>query len=216
MPVNMTFTSLQTDLQNYIERGQAVSDPTVNAQIPSIINLTERKIARELKIQGFQRFAISAMQANLSVYQKPTGWRENISMSIGTGVGFNTWVPIYTRDFEYVRAYWPDATQVAQPKYYADMGYSDWWFSPTPDQAYPFQAVYWELPPQLDAANVTNWLTTYAPNALLHGCLVELYGFLKNATELAVWQPIYDRDMAALSGEDLQKILDRTQQRKTS
>ena len=137
-------------------------------------------------------------------------------MSIGTGVGFNTWVPIYTRDYENVRAIYTDATAQLQPKYYAEMDYLHWWFGPTPDQPYPWQAVYWELPPLLDAVNQTNWTCTYAPNALLHGSLTEMYGFLKNATERQVWSQEYDRDMAALSGEEVQKILDRMQERKSA
>ncbi len=216
MAVEFSFSVLVSTIQSYIERGGAVNDPTVYAYIPTAVNLVERQIARELKLQGMQRIVLATMQTGLSVYQKPDRWRETISMSIGTSTNNNTWAPIYTRDYEYVRQVYPNATTTGQPKYYAEMDYTHWWFGPTPDAAYPWQIVYWELPPLLDANNQTNWTSLYAPNALLHGCLTEVYGFLKNAPERQIWQAAYDRDMAALAGEEIQKILDRMQDRKTS
>ncbi len=216
MAVIFSFNSLITTIQQYVERAGATNDPTTFAYIPTAINLTEQKIARELKIQGFIRIVDWTMQASLSAYQKPDRWRENISMQIGTGVGSNTWAPVYIRDYEWVRAYWPDATQTGTPKYYADMDYTHWWFSPTPVAASPVQTVYWELPPLLDANNQQNWTIEYAPNALLHGTLTEMFGFLKNPTDRQVWSDVYDRDMAALAGEDIQKIMDRMEKRTTS
>jgi hypothetical protein len=45
MPASMTFTSLQVDIRNYLERGGA-TDPIVYEQIPRLITLAERRIAR--------------------------------------------------------------------------------------------------------------------------------------------------------------------------
>ena len=52
MATAMTFASLQDDVRKYLERG-SVADADVYAQIPSLINLAERQIASELKVQGF-------------------------------------------------------------------------------------------------------------------------------------------------------------------
>ena len=53
MPTAMTFTSLQSDVRSYCERGGSSVDAQFNTQLPGFINLRERQIARELKIQGF-------------------------------------------------------------------------------------------------------------------------------------------------------------------
>ena len=53
MPTAMTFTSLQADVRSYCERGGSAVDTQFNTQLPGFINLRERQIARELKIQGF-------------------------------------------------------------------------------------------------------------------------------------------------------------------
>lgn len=216
MAVIFSYSSLVSTIQSIVERAGATNDPTAFAYIPTAINLTERQMARELKIQGFIRVVNWVMQASLSAYQKPDRWRATISMQVGTGAGNNTWSPVYARDYEWVRAYWPDATQTGTPKYYADMDYQHWWFGPTPVSALPVQSLYWELPPLLDTTNQENWLIEYAPNALLHGSCVRMYEFLKNSEQMQVHQAAYDRDMASLSGEDLQKILDRMQKRSTS
>lgn len=215
MPTAMTFTSLKDDLVAYAERGNATTDTTVIAQIPRIINLAERRIARELKIQGFINVVQSAMIIGTPAYPKPDRWRETISMSIGTSVGNNTQVFLREMSYEAASTYWPDRSSAAQPKYYADYDYLHYLITPVPDAAYPWEILYWQLPPLLDATNTTNWLTEYAPNTLLHGSLAELFSFLKN-DDAAKWKTEYDRDMGALAGEDLQKIVDRYYKRTTS
>ena len=82
MPTAMTFQSLQTDMQNYLERGTTL-DPIVYQQLPELINLAERRIARELKVMGFIVAASFNMQQGLAVYAKPDRWREMISINVG-------------------------------------------------------------------------------------------------------------------------------------
>lgn len=216
MPTTMTFSSLRSDLQAYSERGTAVFDQTVYNQIPSIINNCERRISRECKVQGFQEVVTSAMITGTRAYAKPDRWRETISMSIGTGASNNTRTFLRELAYEAAGVYWTSMNTNSQPRFYSDYDYSNYLIAPTPDAAYPWEIIYWQMPPLLDSSNTMNWLTNYAPNLLLHCCLVELYGFLKNDSEMQKWKIEYDRDMAALVGEDLQKIVDRYYKRTTS
>ena len=213
MPASMTFTSLQSDIRNYLERGGA-TDPIVYEQIPRLITLAERRIARELKIQGFQRVVNTTMQSGVAVYPKPDRWRDTISINIGTGANNNTHTPVFARSYEYIRQYWPNETQTAQPEFYADYNYNFWIFGPTPDADYPMEVLYYELPPLLDEVTQTNWLSEYAPNLLLYGSLVEATPFVKDDQRVQLWQSYYDRSLAALNGEDLQKIVDRSVNRR--
>lgn len=216
MPTAMTFGSLKLDLKAYSERGDAVYDQTVYDQLPQIINTAERRMARELKIQGFENVVTSALIAGTRAYQKPDRWRSTISMSIGVGTANNTRAFLRELSYEAAGTYWTGMASTSVPRFYADYDYTHWLIAPTPDAAYPWEILYWELPPLLDDTNTTNWLTDYAPNALLHGSLVELFGFLRNAEDMAKWKAEYDRDMGALVGEDLQKIVDRYYKRQTS
>ena len=215
MATTMTFATLKEDVQRYLERGATLaSDPIVYEQIPRLINLAERRIARELKVQGFINVVTTTLNAGQSVYDKPDRWRDTISINIGTGATNSTRKVLFTRDYEYLRAYWPDESQTSEPIFYSDYDYNHWLIAPTPDDAYPIEILYYELPPLLDDSTQTNWLTEYAPQLLLYGTLLEATPFLKNDERIGVWQQMYDRSAAMLNGEDLAKILDRSAVRK--
>jgi hypothetical protein len=192
MATTTTFTTLKEDVQRYLERGSTLgNDPVIIEQLPRLINLAERRIARELKVQGFINVVTGALTP-----------------------GHSTRKQVYTRSYEYVRQYWPDEGETGEPVFTADYDYSHWVFAPTPDAAYPFEILYYELPPLLDDTVQTNWLTEYAPQLLLYGTLLEATPFLKNDERIQVWQGMYDRAAAMLNGEDLAKVLDRNSARK--
>lgn len=215
MATTMTFETLKQDVRRYLERGATyASDPVVFEQIPRLINLAERRIARELKIQGFIVAVTGTMVPGQSVYAKPDRWRDTVSVNIGTGANLANRTFLFTRDYEYCRSYWPNESETETPVFYADYDYTHWLIAPTPDQAYPFEILYYELPPLLDDSIQTNWLTEYAPQLLLYGALLEATPFLKNDERIPTWQQFYDRAAAMLNGEDLAKILDRSAVRK--
>lgn len=215
MATTMTFETLKDDLRRYLERGSTLaSDPIVFEQLPRLINLAERRIARELKVQGFINVVTSTLVPGQSVYDKPDRWRDTVSINIGTGTGNATRTFLFSRDYEYCRAYWPDESQRSTPQFYADYDYNHWLIVPTPAVANPMEVLYYELPPLLDDSTQTNWLTEYAPQLLLYGALLEATPFLKNDERIPVWQQMYDRAAAMLNGEDLAKILDRSATRK--
>ena len=215
MATTMTFETLKEDVRRYLERGATLaSDAVVYEQIPRLINLAERRIARELKIQGFINVVTDTLTVGTSVYPKPDRWRDTVSINIGTGTGNAQRTPVFARSYEYLRSYWPDESQRATPLFYADYNYQNWLIAPTPDAAYPIEILHYELPPLLDDATQTNWLTEYAPQVLLYATLVEATPFLKNDERIPVWQNMYDRAAAMLNGEDLGKILDRAAVRK--
>ena len=211
MATTTTFTTLKEDIRRYLERGFTLaSDAIVYEQIPRLINLAERRIARELKVEGLINVVTSTMQVGLAVYPKPDRWRTTVSFNYGID---NQYTQLFPRSYEYVRSYWPNRDETGQPLFYADYDYNNWIVSPTPDQAYPFEVLVYQLLPLLDDSNQTNWLTEYAPQVLLYASLLEATPFLKNDERIQVWQSMYDRSAQALNGEDLSKILDRSARR---
>ena len=207
----MTFNELQTDVQNYLERGaSAAVDPLVYQQIPRLITLAERRISADLKIEGFIIAATTTFQTGVSVYAKPDRWRKTISINFGTGATNSNRTQLFPRSYEYIRNYWPDESQMDQPKFYADYNYNNWLIGPTPDQNYPAEIMYYELPPLLSDTQQTNWLTEYAPQLILYGALLEATPFLKNDERIPVWKDFYQESLQAINGEDLSRIVDRT------
>jgi len=214
MATTTTFTTLKEDIRRYLERGFTLaSDQLVYEQIPRLINLAERRIARELKVEGLINVLTGAMQPGLAVYPKPDRWRSTVSFNFGTGDQSNEYNQLFPRSYEYVRSYWPNRSDTDVPLFYAEYDYNNWIVAPTPDQAYPFEVLVYQLLPLLDDTNQTNWLTDYAPQVLLYASLLEATPFLKNDERIPVWQQMYDRSAQALNGEDLSKILDRSARR---
>jgi hypothetical protein len=203
----MTYSSLLDDARRYLERGfTAESDPIVYEQLPRLITLAERRIARELKIQGFIRAVSTTLAVGVATYLKPDRWRDTISMRIAD-------TSLFARSYEYCRFYWPTESNTGTPKFYSDYDYNHWLICPTPAVDTPVEIMYYEQPALLGEDSTTNWMTEYAPDVLLYAVLLEASPFLKKDERIATWQAMYDRAAQALNGEDLKKIMDRASNR---
>jgi hypothetical protein len=207
MSYSMTYDSLLVDVRRYLERGfTQESDQIVYDQLPRLVTLGERRIARELKIQGFIRAVTTPLSIGVAVYLKPDRWRDTISMTV-------TGSPIFARSYEYCRSYWPNEAETGAPQFYADYDFQHWLITPTPVAASTLEILYYEQPALLGDDLQTNWLTEYAPDLLLYATLLEASPFLKNDERTGMWQAMYDRSAKALSGEDLGRITDRSANR---
>ena len=207
MSYTMTYDSLLVDLRRYLERGFTQdSDQIVFDQLPRLITLGERRIARELKIEGFIRAVNLPLSIGVSTYLKPDRWRDTISMNVAGK-------SIFARSYEYCRNYWRDESETAAPEFYADYDYQNWLIVPTPNAASTMEILYYEQPALLGDDLQSNWLTEYAPDVFLYAALLEATPFLKNDERVPMWTGMYDRAAQALNGEDLSKIMDRSASR---
>lgn len=213
MAVTMTYSSLVGDLQSYCERGGS-NDALTYAQIPSIINRAERVLGRMVKIMLMCNPVISAFAGSTNTYQKPDRWRETISLNFGSGTSNNTRNPVFPRSYEYIRTVFPDDTQTGAPQFYAEYDYEHFVVAPTPDQAYPFELNYYQLPPYLADTNQTNWWTDYAPELLFAASMLELTKYLRDDPRIAIWQQDFQTLLDAINTEDMEKIVDRTTSRR--
>lgn len=202
MAAVMTYTSLAADIESYLER----TDTATVDKIPTFIMLAEQVIASQIKFLGNLTVNESTMVQGDPVIAKPARWHKTVSMNV-TVDGVRS--PIFLRKYEYLREYWPEATNEDVPKFYADYDYTHWLIAPTPADAYTFEVLYYERVQPLDASNQTNWFTQYAPQALLYGSLLQAMPFLKNDERMAMWRAEYDLIINTLKTEDLQRIGDR-------
>ena len=198
----MTYDSLVADISTYLER----TDQATLEKIPTFIMLAEQVIASEIKFLGNLTVMQSNMIAAQAVIDKPARWHKTVSMNV---VVDGERKPVLLRKYEYLREYWPDATQTAVPKFYCDYDYTHWLVAPSPALAYTFEVLYYERIQPLDSSNQTNWFTIYAPQALLYGSLLQAMPFLKNDERMAMWQAQYDKIIGTLKAEDLTRIADR-------
>jgi hypothetical protein len=198
----MTYDSLVADISSYLER----TDAATLEKIPTFIMLAEQIIASQIKFLGNLTPMQSTMTATQSVIDKPARWHKTVSMNV---VVAGKRQPVLLRKYEYLREYWPDATETGVPAYYADYDYTHWLVAPTPALAYQFEVLYYERIQPLDSSNQTNWFTIYAPQALLYGSLLQAMPFLKNDDRMPMWKSEYDLIIQTLKQEDIQRIGDR-------
>lgn len=198
----MTYDSLVNDISTYLER----TDTATLEKIPQFIMLAEQVIASELKFLGNLTVAESNMIANEPVIDKPARWRKTVSMNV-TVAGKK--YPIFLRKYEYLREYWPDATETDTPRFYCDYDYTHWLVAPTPADDYSYEVLYYERVQPLDSSNQTNWFTQYAPQAMLYGSLLQAMPFLKNDERIPMWQAQYSQIMEILKTEDVSRVGDR-------
>lgn len=198
----MTYDSLVENIQSYLER----SDAATLDKIPLFIMLAEQVIASQIKFLGNLTVNTSNMVADQPIIDKPARWHKTVSMNITVDGERH---PVLLRKYEYLREYWPDATATGLPKFYADYDYTHWLVAPTPTTSYNFEVLYYERIQPLDSTNQTNWFTTYAPQALLYGSLLQAMPFLKNDQRMGMWQQQYDLIIQTLKVEDQSRVGDR-------
>jgi hypothetical protein len=74
-------------------------------------------------------------------------------------------------------------------------------FGPYPGD-YEVKGVYYGRLSALSVSNTTNWFTSYAPDLLLYGALLEAEPFLGNDPRIATWQALYNRAFLSVQTED--------------
>ena len=200
--VVMTYDSLASDIQGYLER----TDTATVEKIPTFIMLAEQVIASEIKFLGNLTVNESTMVSGNPVIAKPVRWHKTVSMNV---IVDNNRQPVLLRKYEYLREYWPNDTLTDIPKFYADYNYTNWLIAPTPSTNYAFEVLYYERVQPLDSTHQTNWFTTYAPQALLYGSLLQAMPWLKNDERLPMWKSEYQAIIQTLKSEDIQRIGDR-------
>lgn len=211
--MTMTYNSLVAEVQAYLER----TDASTLANIPNFISNAEYRISENLDNHlGLVQYVTDVfLVPNGMIIAKPARWKRTLSWRYGSGTDFNTSNQLYLRDYDFCNLYAPDRTILAPPEYYADYGYYNWLVSPTPDQPYPYEIAYIELVSLLSVANQTNWLTNYAPTALLYGTLLEATPYLKDDERIPTWKQYYDETIARMKAQDVGRYTDRASNRES-
>lgn len=210
MPVAMTYDSLVTDLQNYLQR----TDELIVNQIPRFIMLSQQAVSRDLKILGFREEVTGtfdgAAQSN-GMMQKPADWRKTIAMWVSVGTTFDMHSPVYERTYEFVREVFPDPTVQGTPRYYADADWKHWLVLPAPNPSIApyFKIAYYGTLTFIDETTQTNWLTENAPDWLLYRCLKEAAGFVKTDERIPVWDQNYGQATQSLLKQEQHGLIDR-------
>lgn len=201
----MTYTSLMEDATNYLE----MSDNSgVVEQLPRLLTLAENKLATKVKTLGIQHVVNSTLIAGQPNFTKPSFWRNSVSFTVQLSSGETKTLTL--RSVEFCRNVYPNASVQGEPRYYADYNYDNFLIVPTPSEALPLQLIYYPRLTPLSEQQQINWMTEYAPQALLAALMVECYLFVKNSEKTAMWKQIFDEAVSDLTREDDARRADRS------
>jgi len=176
-----TYTGLKALIASWLDRSDLTS------YIPDWIDTAEKRLARLIKPSGFEATATGNLVSGTATVARPTRFKSMRTFSVTNGSG--EVVFLKKRTYDFVKEYWPDATDTGIPKYYAEFGTANFILAPTPSSNLAYTMLYFEkLAPLVTTTNETNYLTTDIPDALLYASLLESAPFLKNDARIQTWE----------------------------
>jgi hypothetical protein len=173
----------------YDELKQAIQDYTENTETTFVNNLdifiknTEERILKIAQLEVFRKNTSGNMTASNQYLAVPSDYLAPFSLSF-TKDGEKNFVLF--KDVNFIQSFNPDGTTVGTPRYYGQFDIDNFILSPTPDSNYAVELHYFYRPLSLTAGagTATTWLSINASVALLYGCLIEAYTFMKGEGDL--------------------------------
>ena len=200
----MTYSELKSLIQDYLQNTEA----TFVADLPTIIKQAETRILKTVKLPVFRKNVTGNLTSGNQYLATPTDFLDNFSLSITNSSSQEF---LLFKDVNFIREAYPNASTTGVPKHYALFDNTSFIVGPTPGSGYTVELHYFYQPDSLTAGSDsgTTWMSTNAENALLYGCLVEAYTYMKGEPDLmATYEKRYDQALARLKtlGEGDNKV----------
>lgn len=205
----MNYTQLSQAIQDYTES----YEPTLVANIPNFVRQTEERIYRSVMIPELRKNVLGTLSAGNKYLARPSDFLAVFSIAVIDGNG--DYLYLLDKDVNFMREAFPSGSATGVPKYYAQFdgdgpvsAYGNFILGPAPDANYQVELHYYYDPPSIVDTG-TSWLGDNAEAALLYGCLVEAYTYLKGDADLMqTYQSRYMEAMANLGLIDLRSKRD--------
>jgi hypothetical protein len=155
------------------------SETTFNANINTFIQNAEERLLYAVDLEVFRKNQTGNLSTGNKYLTVPGDYLAPFSLSV-TISGSQSF--LLMKDVEYLQEYNPTGATGA-PKYYALFDVDNFIIAPAPAGNYAVELHYYYRPESIVTANTT-WLGDNAQQALLYGCLVEAYTFMKGEPDL--------------------------------
>jgi len=167
-----TYTTLTQAIQDYVQSDET----TFVSNLPTIITQAEERILKDVQLPDFRKNVTGSLSADNEYLSTPTDYLAIYSLAVNnSGYEF-----LINKDVNFIREAYPVSTVTGVPKYYAIFNDTTLIVAPTPNASFDVELHYFYSPESITvAASGTSWLGNNAENALLYGCLIEAYTFLK-------------------------------------
>lgn len=190
MAIITDYSTLKTAVADYIARSDLTDF------VPNFIQNCESKLYKSLRIRAME----NALSVTISsgVAAVPTS-----PVFIELKYAYVATTPVQPLDRvppDMIYARWPVRSGAEVPRDIAVAG-SNFIFGPYPGD-YTIEGIYYGRLTSLSDSNTTNWFTSYAPELLLYGALLEAEPFLKNDVRIPIWREFYKEAFVAVQGEE--------------
>lgn len=195
----MNYTELAQAIQDYCEN----EETTFVSHIPTFVRQAEERITRAVMLPEMRKSVTGSFTAGSRYLTRPADFLSAFSIAVIDG---GEYFYLKDKDVNFIREAYPDPATTGRPKFYAQFSGDDpadgeegfFIVGPTPDQNYEVELYYYYDPASIvDTAQ--SWLGESAESALLYGCLVEAYTFMKGDPDvMELYRTRYLEAMAAL------------------
>jgi len=201
----MTLAELKTLIQNFTENEETTF---VNTLDDFIVNAEER-LFHLIQLDFFRKNVTGNLTTGNTYLTAPSDFQMSFSLAVIDGNGDYNYLE--KKHTTFMREYAPDPTDTnarGLPQYYADFDKelstgsdngSTLIVAPVPDQDYNVELHYLYEPASLTSQTSGTWLSQNARNALLYGCLVEAYTFMKGEQDMmALYENRFNQEVSRL------------------
>ena len=192
--MSFTYSSLKTAIEDYTEN----TETTFVTHMDDFIKLSEERILKNVQLELFRKNVTGTMTSSNQYLAAPSDFLAPFSLSITSSSVKNF---LQYKDVNFVQSFNPNSSTTGTPRYYAMFDITNFIIGPTPDSGYTTEMHYFYRPASLTAAgdSGTTWLSENATLALLYGCLIEAYTYMKGEQDLmAEYEKRFGEAMVAL------------------
>jgi len=177
--MSFTLTTLKQSIQDWTENDET----TFVNELDFFITNTEERILKSVDLDYFRKNVTGAMTSGNKFLQKPSDYLASFSLSYVNSSSENVF--LLQKDVNFIQEYTANPATTGEPIYYAQFDVENFIVAPTPNADLAVELHYYYRPASLTTDDSgTTWISTNAPNALLYGCLVEAYTFMKGENDL--------------------------------
>jgi hypothetical protein len=204
----MNYSELVTAIQDYTEN----QETTFVSQIPTFVRQAEERIYRSVMIPELRKNVTASTSAGNQYLARPSDFLSVFSIAVVDGSGNYNY--LLDKDVNFIREAYPTSATQALPQFYGQfdgddtVGSGNFILGPTPDADYTVELHYYFDPPSIVTTG-TSWLGDNAEAALLYGCLIEAYTYMKGEADmLNLYEQRYQEALAQLGGVGIRSMRD--------
>lgn len=172
----MNYTELKSLIQDYTENDET----TFVSHLDDFIRQTEERLTHLMRMPYFKKNSTGTATASSRYLSTPSDFLSPFSLAVQVSGSYQFLLP---KNVDFIREAYPDPSVEGLPKYYALWDEDTFVLAPTPDQGYTMELYYFAQPASIVTAN-TSWFGDNMESALLYGCLVEAYTYMKGEQDL--------------------------------